>query len=134
MQWTLLIVTVVHVLPAVFWAGSTFVLARAGGVGADRLAFPQLGAAALVTLSGAALWGLLHRGAFAQSEQVLALGAACALTAAGLQASALPSVRRLRGASDGDAVAPRRTIAMSQRIAAGLLVVAVAAMASARYV
>jgi hypothetical protein len=134
MQWTLLIVTVVHVLPAVFWAGSTFVLARAGGVGADRLAFPQLGAAALATLSGAALWGLLHRGAFAQSEQVLALGAACALTAAGLQASALPSVRRLRGASVGDAVAPRRRIAMSQRIAAGLLVVAVAAMASARYV
>jgi hypothetical protein len=39
MQWILLIVTVVHVSPAVFWAGSTFVLARAGGVGADRLAF-----------------------------------------------------------------------------------------------
>jgi hypothetical protein len=38
MQWILLIVTVVHVLPAVFWAGSTFVLARAGGVGAGRLA------------------------------------------------------------------------------------------------
>ena len=42
MQWILLIVTVVHVLPAVFWAGSTFVLTRAGRVGADRLAFPQL--------------------------------------------------------------------------------------------
>ena len=37
MQWILLIVTVVHVLPAVFWAGSTFVLTRAGGVGANLL-------------------------------------------------------------------------------------------------
>ena len=53
MQWILLIVTVVHVLPAVFWVGSTFVLTRAGGVGADRLAFPELGAAALTTLSDA---------------------------------------------------------------------------------
>jgi hypothetical protein len=51
MQCILLIVVVVHVLPAIFWARSTFVLARAGGAGADRLAFPQLGAA-LATLSG----------------------------------------------------------------------------------
>jgi hypothetical protein len=50
MQWILLIGTVVHVLPAVFLAGSTFVLVRTGGVGADRLAFPQLGAPALATL------------------------------------------------------------------------------------
>ena len=124
----------IHVLPAVFWAGTTFVLARAGGTGAERLAHPQLGAAALATVSGAILWGLLHRGAFGRPEQVLAGGAACALTAIGLQASALTSVRRQKGASDADAAGPRRRIAMSQRFATGLLIVAIAAMTSARYV
>jgi hypothetical protein len=134
MQWTLAIVTVFHVLPAVFWAGTTFGLALAGGTGAQRLSFPQLGAAALAILSGVGLWGLLHRGGLGRPEQVLAVGAACALAAAGLQASALPSVRRLRAASESDAIALLRRIATGQRIAAGLLAVAVAAMTSSRYV
>ena len=134
MQWTLLIVAVAHVLPAVFWAGTTFVLARVGGTGAENLAYPQLGAAAFAIVSGATLWGLLHRAAFGWPEQVLAVGAACALTAIGLQASALPSVRRLRGASEADAAGLRRRIAMSQRFAAGLLIIAISAMISARYV
>jgi ABC-type nickel/cobalt efflux system permease component RcnA len=59
MLWTLLIVAIVHVLPAVFWAGATFVLARVEGTGAEHLAYPQLGAAAFATVSGATLWGLL---------------------------------------------------------------------------
>lgn len=58
MLWTLLIVAIVHVLPAVFWAGATFVLARVEGTGAEHLAYPQLGAAAFATVSGATLWGL----------------------------------------------------------------------------
>jgi hypothetical protein len=47
---------------------------------------------------------------------------------------ALPSVRRLRAASKPEAVLSRRRIAMSQRIAVALLLVAVMAMTSSRYV
>jgi hypothetical protein len=131
MQSTLMIVSALHVLPAVFWAGTTFVLARAGGVGAERLAFPQLGAAAVTVLAGGALWGLLYRGGFGAMERPLAVGAACAIAAATLQALSLPAVRRLR--TEAEAVAPRGTIAMTQRIAAGLLAVAVVCMTVARY-
>jgi hypothetical protein len=131
MPLTLAIVTVLHVLPAVFWAGSTFVLAGAGGTGAERIAMPQLGAAAVTTVFGLALWALLHRG-FGRAEQVLALGAICALVAAGLQAMALPSVRRL-GGPQADIAILRRRIAASQRGAAALLAVAVAAMTVSRY-
>jgi hypothetical protein len=43
-----------HVLSGVFWAGSTFVLARSGGIGAERLAYPQV----VAVLGGIVLWGL----------------------------------------------------------------------------
>jgi hypothetical protein len=133
MQSTLMIVTALHVLPAVFWAGATFVLARAGGEGAERLAFPQMGAAAVTVLSGGALWGLLHRGGFGSMEKLLAVGAACAIAAAGLQALSLPAVRLLRAASEAEAAAPRRRIAITQRTAAGLLAMAVVCMTVSRY-
>jgi hypothetical protein len=133
MQLTLMIVAGLHVLPAVFWAGTTFVLARAAGVGAERLAFPQIGAAAVTVIAGGALWGLLHRGGFGAMEKLLATGAACAIAAAGLQALSLPAVRRLRTAAETDAAAPRHRIANAQRIAAGLLAVAVVCMTVSRY-
>jgi hypothetical protein len=134
MQLTLMIVTALHVLPAVFWAGTTFVLARAAGPGAERLAFPQMGAAAVTVIAGAALWGLLHRDVFGTMEQLLALGAVCAFAAAGLQGLSLPAVRRLRtAASEADTAAPRRRIAITQRTAAGLLAVAIICMSVSRY-
>lgn len=134
MQQTLAVVTILHVLPAVFWAGSTFVLARTGAAGAERLAAPQLGAATIAILSGGVLWSLLHRGAMGGAEQVLAFAAACALAAGGLQAMSWPVVQRLGAAQQAAAVPLRRRIALSQRIAAALLVVAVIGMAGARYV
>lgn len=135
MQLILMIVAALHVLAAVFWAGSTFVLARAAGVGPERLAYPQIGAAAVAVIAGVALWGMLHASSFGMMEQVLAVGAVCALIAAALQALSLPAVRRLQtAASEADAAAPRRRIAITQRIAAGLLAVAVVCMAVSRYV
>lgn len=134
MQLTLMIVAALHVLPAVFWAGTTFVVARTGGAGAERLAFPQMGAAAVTVIAGFVLWGGLHAGSFGIVEEVLALGAVCAIVAASLQALSLPAVQRLRAvASEIDAAAPRRRIATFQRIAAGLLAMAVVCMAVSRY-
>jgi hypothetical protein len=84
-------------------------------------------------IAGVAMWGLLHRGGFGATEKLLAVGAACAVAAATLQALSLPAVRRLRTAGEADALAQRRRIATTQRIAAGLLAVAIVCMAASRY-
>src|SRR5260221_8492625 len=95
MQWILPILIVIHVVPGIFWAGSTFVLARLEGAGAEQLGYPQMGAATTTVLAGAILWGFTHGGAFRTFEQVLALGAVCAIAAAGIQnALSLPPIRR----------------------------------------
>lgn len=86
MQTTLVIALSLHVLSSVFWAGSSFALARIGGVGGEQLVFPQLGAATIAILTGGYLGHLVHSGSFGTTEQVLAVGAACALVAAGVQA------------------------------------------------
>ncbi|MDH7798883.1 MULTISPECIES: hypothetical protein [unclassified Beijerinckia] len=135
MQVTLMIVAVLHVLPAVFWAGTTFMLARTAGAGAEQLAIPQMGAAAVTVIAGVALWVVLHLDGSGTMERVLAVGAGCAIVAAGLQALSLPAVWRLRtAASEADAAASRGRIAIAQRVAAGLLAVAVVCMAVSRYV
>jgi hypothetical protein len=134
MQLLIIVLLVFHVVPGVFWAGSTFVLARAGGQGAEPLAYSQLGAATVSMLAGLALWGFLHVG-FGTFEQVLALGVVCAIAAAGVQsARGLPAIRRLRSASGSESAGLRTQIAQAQRIAAGLLVVTVICMVIARYV
>ena len=135
MQIVVMVLLVLHVLPGVFWAGSTFVLARAGGAGAESLAYPQIGSATVSILAGAGLWGVLHRGSFGTFEEVLALGIACAIAAAGLQsARSLPSVRRLASARDAEISGLRGRIASAQRIAGALLAVTVVTMVIARYV
>ncbi|HUZ62536.1 MAG TPA: hypothetical protein VMU82_02375 [Acetobacteraceae bacterium] len=135
MQTVLIVTVALHVLAGVFWAGSTFVLARSGGEGAEALAYPQMGAAAVVVVAGLVLWGLLHAGGFGPQEQVLALGAVCAVAAAGVQGSiSLPAVRRLRMANGPAAACLRGRIALGQRLAAGLLAITVIAMATSRYV
>ncbi len=133
MQSLLIGLIVLHVLPGVFWAGSSFVMARTGAIEVERFGFPQVGAAAVTILAGMGLWRLTHAGVFATSEKVLATGAACALMAAILQVAALPSVRRLRSAA-GDAGRDRAKSALIQRLAAGLLAIAVICMTTARYV
>jgi hypothetical protein len=106
-----------HILAGVFWAGSTFAIVRSGGAGAATLFGPQMGAATVTVLAGAGLWGILHRGPPGPMEHTLALGAVCAVIAAGFQ-GATRKKNPLKG----------------QRIAAGLLLIAVVCMAIARYV
>jgi hypothetical protein len=133
MLWILVIVTVLHVLPAMFWAGSTAVLARSGAAGVEDLAYPQLGAAATAILAGLVLWGLNHKGAEGTGETVLAAGAVCAILAVLLQVATLPRVRQLIAATDAGKLRLRKIIAVRQRMAAGLLALALAAMVVWRY-
>src|SRR5712672_784019 len=93
MQTALIITLSLHVLSSVFWAGSSFALARTGAAGGEQLVFPQLGAATIAILTGAYLGHLghlVHAGSFGTTEQVLALGAVCALIAVGVQAAIGP--------------------------------------------
>src|SRR5215470_5130410 len=86
MQMVIVVTLVLHVLSGVFWAGSTFTLARIGGVGAERLLRPQLGCATMVVATGVLLWGLVHSGgAPGRTEYILAMGALAAIAAAGVQ-------------------------------------------------
>ncbi len=129
MQILLVVLIVLHVLTGVFWAGSTFVLARTGGANAERLAFPQFGAAIATMLMGIAVWALALRTVPPiPALHVLGAGAICAVLAAVVQALALPTVRQLR-AHNPDEIAPRRRIAIHQRIAGVLLMITVVGMA-----
>ena len=47
---TVIAALVIHVLVSVFWAGTTFTLARLAGLGVEKLVFPQLGGAGLEDL------------------------------------------------------------------------------------
>jgi hypothetical protein len=133
MQITLLVTLVFHILAGVFWAGTTFALARIGAVSADQLFRPQMGAAVVVLITGGVLWHLLHSSGFGIQEQVLALGALAAVVAAGVQGALCgPALRRLAKAGGKDPQLQAR-VALGQRIAAGLLALTVICMAAARY-
>jgi hypothetical protein len=125
----LIIVIALHVLSSVFWAGSTFAMARVGGTEAPRLFRPQMGATGVSVLTGGALWGLLHRGGFGTSETVLATGALAALVALAVQAVGVG--RGLRAAGPAG-TAP--AVAVPYRLSAGLLMITIVCMAIARYV
>ncbi|MDP9808122.1 hydrogenase-4 membrane subunit HyfE [Rhizobium tibeticum] len=126
MQILLIITIAVHVLSSIFWAGSTFVLARNGGKGGAALFRPQIGAASVSVLSGSLLWYLLHRGSFQRSEMILATGAAAAILAL------LVQVIMIRAAMRSEEASPRA--ATGYRVSAALLVVTIICMAVARYV
>lgn len=125
--------TALHVLTGVFWAGTTFAMARTQAAKAEWLARPQIWAATIAILAGAGLWHLLHGHRMEGPEMVLAAGAIAALAAAGVQSSALRSVRRLSDADASIAEASRRRVIVAQRIAAVLLALTIVAMASFRY-
>lgn len=112
----LMLLLSLHVLSAVFWAGSTFVLARTGGGGIDALRRPQLGAAGVAILTGVPLAAILHGAAFGRQEQVLSVAVIAAVAA--LVVQVLDRARPARG----------------QRIAGGLLVITILGMVIARYV
>ncbi len=130
MQIILIVATVLHILPAVAWAGFTFTMARTGASQVETLFAPQLGAGTVAILAGGWLWSLTHEGVFGPAEMMLALGALAAVAALAIQAVSGGSItRRLR-----DDPQLRGRAAIGQRIAAGLLAIAIICMASARYV
>jgi hypothetical protein len=134
MEITLLVTIVLHVLSGVFWAGTTFVLARTGAAFIDRLFRPQMGAAVVAVVTGVVLWWLLHRSGFGPQEQILALGALAAVVAAGVQGALCgPASRQPALAGGTDARSDVRA-ALGQRIGAALLALTVICMAAARYV
>jgi hypothetical protein len=133
MQTALIITLSLHVLSSVFWAGSSFTLARTGGAGAAQLFRPQMGAAVVAILTGGYLGHLAHAGAFGAGEKILAVGAAAALVAAGVQAAMGGRAVRSLSTGTADETSARSRIAMAQRIAAALLAVAAVCMAAARY-
>lgn len=129
-----LIPIALHVLAGVFWAGTTFALARTGVERAEQLLRPQLGAAVVAVATGALLWFFFHRGDASMQAHILALGAMFAVLAIGVQAvSAASGARRLSTSGELDALPVRHRATTGQRIAAPLLAVTVACMAVARY-
>jgi F0F1-type ATP synthase membrane subunit c/vacuolar-type H+-ATPase subunit K len=134
MQLMLIIAIALHVASSVFWAGTTFTLARTDGARGETLFKPQMGSATVAVLSGAWLWSLAHRGQFGPTEKVLAIGILCAFIAAGVQgAIGGRAVRQLAHQELAEEPA-RAKIAFAQRIAAALLLVTVLCMAISRYV
>ncbi len=125
----LIVALVLHVMAAVFWAGSTFTLARLGGESALRLFRPQMGAAVVAVLTGSYLWSQSHRG-FGAPEKVLLAGIFCAFAAAAVQGALIgPVVRSSTGSS------ARLSRALSgHRIASSLLATTLVCMLVARYV
>jgi hypothetical protein len=133
MQIALIVALSLHILSSVFWAGTSFVLARTGGVGGEQLFRPQMGAAVIAVLSGGYLGHLVHASSFGTAEQLLAVGALGALVAAGVQgAIGGGAIRSLRNGK-ADETDARSRIATAQRIAAALLAVTAVCMGAARY-
>ena len=123
-QVTLIILQVLHVLSGVFWAGSTFALARMSGNQSGQLFRPQMGAASLAILTGGLLWFLLHRG----SEDFRSMFSASALSSpfsppASKALAARGTAPLPRDASDRRGV--DRHAILDQRLAAACLVVTV---------
>ncbi|MGO4700648.1 hypothetical protein [Dyella sp. 2RAB6] len=133
MYYVLVIAIALHVLSAVFWAGSTAALARTGGSEARRLFRPQMGAAMVAILTGGYLWHVMHQAAVGPMERSLMIGALSALVALLVQVAVVGGALRKAQVDGGMAALPAR-VAIAHRIAAGLLMIAVVTMAVARYV
>ena len=134
MRATLIVTLVLHILSGVFWAGTTFALARTGANQTDQFFRPQMGAAVIVVATGGLLWYLVHPGSFGTTEQLLAVGAFCAFVAAGVQGmSGGSALRKLSIADESEASRLRHRVAIGQRVAAAFLMITVTCMAVARY-
>ena len=134
MRATLIVTLVLHILSGVFWAGTTFALARTGANQTDQFFRPQMGAAVIVVATGGLLWYLVHPGSFGTTEQILAVGVFCAFVAAGIQGmSGGSALRKLSIAGESEASRLRHRVATGQRVAAAFLMITVTCMAVARY-
>ena len=135
MRITLIVALVLHVLSGVFWAGTTFALARMRGNQADLFFRPQLGAAAIAVVTGGVLWFFLHHGPLGTQGHLLAVGALCAFLALGVQGMVgAPALRKLSALGEAEGSRLRQRVATGERIAAALLMITVTCMAAARYV
>jgi hypothetical protein len=134
MQPLLIVILSLHALAGIFWAGTTFALARTAGASAVQLFRPQMGAATFAVLTGVYLWNQMLQGSLALGEKVLGAGALCAIVAAGLQGAIGGRAIRRLGGGIGDEAKNRSAIALSQRLAAGLLSLTVISMVASRYV
>ncbi len=107
-----------HALSGVFWAGSTLALTHTSPAHkiTPQLFRAQMSAAVLTIAAGAALWGIAIRGARGPMANTLAIGAFCAIVAAGVQGGM------------------RKSPVMAQRIAAVLLSATVVCMVISPYV
>jgi hypothetical protein len=134
MRATLIVTLVLHILSGVFWAGTTFALARTGANQTDQFFRPQMGAAVIVVATGGLLWYLVHPGSFGTTEQILAVGVFCAFVAAGVQGmSGGSALRKLSIADESEASRLHHRVATGQRVAAAFLMITVTCMAVARY-
>ena len=134
MDYNHIIAISLHGLSGVFWAGTSFALARIGANG-ERLFAPQMTAALIAMASGVYLWAMTHAGAFGPSEQVLVAGIASAVVAAIVQlAIGGPAVRRLRANPAAGQDTARARFSLAQRAGAAMLAVTVTCMVVARYV
>lgn len=135
MNVVIVLTLVLHVLSGVFWAGSTFTLARVGGPAAEKLLRPQMGCAGMVVVTGALLWFLIHSGGTpGTTEHILGVGALAAIAAAAVQGMGLRAARKQAESEEAGAAQSSDGAAMKQRIAALLLAVTVVCMAASRYV
>jgi hypothetical protein len=133
MLYVLMAVLSLHVLSAIFWAGTSVALARTGGLGGAKLFRPQMGAAVVAVITGGYLWGQLHAAGFDTAELVLLIGVVFALIAAGVQGRfGGMAIRALRQGRITEVEAQPR-IAAGQRIAAPLLALTVVCMVISRY-
>ena len=133
MQYALILVAALHVLAAVFWAGTTFALARTGGAATQRLFKPQLIAAVLACVSGGYLGHTLHAHAFGRAEQVLIAAAAVSVIALLVQVSLVGDAMRMLHDAARDHARALAQATVAHRVAAGLLALAATGMATARY-
>jgi hypothetical protein len=122
----------VHVAASVFWAGSCFVLARPGASGAQALFRPQMVAATIAIFAGGGLWSMYRLSGFGHMVMILTVGAVCAIAAAGVQGALVGgTIRKMKAGALAEADA-RRTMALGNRIAAGLLAVTLITMVAAQ--
>jgi uncharacterized membrane protein len=133
MPYALILIAALHVLTTIFWAGTTFALARTGGLAAERLFGPQVVAAVLACISGGYLGHTLHGNAFGRPEQVLIMAAAASIAALVVQVAIVgKAVQTLRDGAR-DHIAARARASTAHRAAAVLLGLAAVGMGVARY-
>ncbi|MFL6681678.1 MAG: hypothetical protein ACJ8IK_25290 [Burkholderiaceae bacterium] len=134
MPYALILAAALHVLATVFWAGSTFALARSGGAALERLFKPQLAAAVLAFATGGYLGHTLHAHAFGRGEQVLLAAIAASAVALLVQLAVVGRAMRALRDGAGDQSRPRALATTAHRVAAVFLALAAIGMATARYV